>query len=230
MNKYLISIILINFLILSWSDVFSQTMRAKQTRSDSVVVIKVSIDRNQSVVKWKGTEMRGRGSHQGTLQLSEGYLEFQNARLTGGEFVADMNTIIVTDIPKSDPIPRRNLREHLESKDFFLVEKYPTARFQIVQTEYFESDSARIDGNLTIRDMTKPVSFIAHQNEVNGPVKSYRASFKFNRFEWNISYQGSFWKRITSIIDNTFVDADISLSIELVTLPFEYQPSSETES
>jgi len=183
--------------------------------SDSSGIIVLPIDIDQSLVEWRGTEMWGRGSHEGILALSEGNLEIKIDQLVGGFFIADMNSITVTDIPKSDPIPRRNLMEHLKSKDFFYVEEYPVAKFEITNIESMMGDSLMIVGYLSIRDVTKLISFTAIQIGSQNDEISYEASFEINRFEWNISYQGSYWERITSIIDNNLVDAEMEIFVKL---------------
>lgn len=204
-------------LIAGASCVFAAVQSNEEQRTDSTESRNLIVDTEQSVVKWRGTEMRGSDSHEGILKLREGHLELEGGMLTGGYFIADMYSITVTDIPKSDPVPRRYLTEHLESEDFFYVEKYPTAVFEITQTRKLEEDRVRITGNLSIRDVTREVEFNATKSSDKSGIR-YNASFTIDRFAYNISYQGSYWKRITSLIDNNFVDAEISISVELVAL------------
>ncbi len=187
------------------------------TVKDTTDTVKVPINTDRSLIIWKGTEMWESGKHEGTVNLGEGYLLLKNGQIAGGHFVADMNSIAITDIPESDPVPRKRLRNHLESEDFFYVEKYPTAAFEITKTEAMSGDSLRVWGNLSIRDVTKSTSFVAWQKSDQRSGLALYTTFKIDRFAWNISYQGSYWKRITSILDNTFVDADIFLSVKLVT-------------
>ncbi|MBO6586665.1 MAG: YceI family protein [Gracilimonas sp.] len=204
-------------LIAGASCVFAAVQSNEEQRTDSTESINLIVDTEQSVVKWRGTEMRGSDSHEGILKLREGHLELDGGQLTSGYFIADMHSITVTDIPKSDPVPRRYLTEHLESEDFFYVEKYPTAVFEITQTRKLEGERVRITGNLSVRDVTREVEFNAAKTSDKSGIR-YNASFTIDRFEYNISYQGSYWKRLTSLIDNNFVDPDISISVELVAL------------
>ncbi|MGN8225137.1 YceI family protein [Gracilimonas sp. BCB1] len=198
--------------------VLAAGQHADHPRKDSTEIMYLNVDTGQSVVKWKGTEMRGSDSHEGTLKLREGRLELKNGLLEGGYFIADMHSITVTDIPESDPVPRRYLTEHLESEDFFYVEKFPTAGFEITHTQKLEGNKVRVTGNLSVRDVTKEVEFVADKTQTS-EATMYKASFIIDRFEYNISYQGSYWKRITSLIDNNFVDAEILISVELVANP-----------
>ena len=58
------------------------------------------------------------GMHEGTVKLSTGHLLLRDGKIMGGEFIADMNSISITDIPSHEPVPRRRLRNHLKSEDF----------------------------------------------------------------------------------------------------------------
>jgi polyisoprenoid-binding protein YceI len=47
--------------------------------------------------------------------------------------------------------------DHLRSPDFFDVERYPTIRFQSVSIEHVEGARWRARGELTVRDVTRPI-------------------------------------------------------------------------
>jgi polyisoprenoid-binding protein YceI len=188
-----------------------------QVHRDTTDIVKIPIDIDESNVNWRGTEMWGSSSHEGTINLNEGYLEISEGLLSGGYFQIDMHSITVTDIPKSDPIPRRNLTEHLKSEDFFLVEKYPTAEFNITDTRSIEENSIKVTGDLTIRDVSRPISFTALQDQEDDSVLTFQAIISINRFDWNISYQGGYLERLSSILDNNLVDEEIVISVQIVT-------------
>ena len=169
-----------------------------QTKGDTI-----RIDLTKSNIHWKGTKMRGIGKHEGEIELKSGYLIVNNKRLLSGNFVVDMITIRVTDIPEHEPIPRNNLNNHLKSSDFFDVYKFPTSKFQITNVKRITSDSLLISGNLTLKDITKNIEFGAkYQGDY------FTTKFTFDRFQWNIAYEGSF-------ADKTLVDRDIELKIKL---------------
>lgn len=212
----IIFIWLCNLLMAGWnSTIHAQPLMVKNTTD----TVKVAINTDRSLIQWKGTEMWESGKHEGTVNLKKGYLSYKGDQIMSGHFMADMSTIAVTDIPKHEPVPRKRLIDHLKSEDFFYVKKYPTAEFEITSTEAMNGDSLRVWGNLSIRDVTKSISFVAYQKSDLRSGLTFYATFKIDRFAWNISYQGSYWDRITSILDNTFVDADISLSVQLISSP-----------
>ncbi len=48
---------------------------------------------------------------------------------------------------------------HLKSADFFEVEKFPTIQFESTSLERFDAENGQLKGNLTIKGITKEVSF-----------------------------------------------------------------------
>ncbi len=173
----------------------------------------LKLDLGSSLVYWRGTDMGG--MHEGTIRFQEGKIQTENNRATDGYFEVDMHTIEVTDIPAEEVQARRYLREHLESEDFFLVEEFPVSSLKITEVEYLHEDSLMISADLTIRNVTKNITFAARQYQVDNSSVSFETAFVIDRFEWNVAYQGSFWKRLTSIIDNNLVHADIQLRVKL---------------
>ena len=51
--------------------------------------------------------------------------------------------------------------EHLKSTDFFDVEHFPQIRFRSTRIEKLEGDRYRLIGDLTIRDVTRPIALDA---------------------------------------------------------------------
>lgn len=170
----------------------------KETTGDTI-----KIDLDKSNILWKGTKMRGARKHEGEIELKNGYFITKNEQLLGGAFVVDMTTIGVTDIPEHDPVPIKNLNNHLKSSDFFDVEKFPISKFQITNVKQITSDSLIISGNLTLKNITKNIKFGANYQN-----KSFSAKFTFDRFQWNIAYEGK--------TDKTLVDKDVEMKIELI--------------
>jgi polyisoprenoid-binding protein YceI len=83
-------------------------------------------------------------------------------------------TLDETDLAKShvealidvDSIETRDVQRdgHLKSADFFDVAKYPTMKFKSTKVTVAGSESGTVEGDLTIRDVTKSVVF-----DVEGP-------------------------------------------------------------
>src|SRR5690606_37682233 len=75
---------------------------------------KKEINVETSKVVWKGYKVTG--SHEGTITIKSGHLNFNEDRLTGGAFVIDMLSITNTDLEGDY---KGKLEGHLKSDDFF---------------------------------------------------------------------------------------------------------------
>ncbi len=166
---------------------------------------RIPIDIEQSIIHWRGTKMRGLGKHEGIVKLQSGFVVLQAGALTGGTFVIDMPTIQVTDIPESDPVPRRNLRNHLLHEDFFAVASYPTASLVITRARKEKEGEYLILGKLTIKAITRPIAFRA-TIENSAHLFSAHAILHINRQLWNVAFKGS-------RLQNNLVDDSIELNV-----------------
>jgi polyisoprenoid-binding protein YceI len=89
--------------------------------------------------------------------------------------------------------PQRD--NHLRSPDFLDVEKFPHITFRSTQVERIDDQRLRIHGNLTIRDVTRPVALEAtFEGKARDPWGNERlgftASTRFDRrdfgLQWNV--------------------------------------------
>lgn len=169
----------------------------------------LAADLGRSVVRWRGTKFRGRGKHEGTVRLATGALALCGPRVCGGRFVLDMRSIAVTDIPPDEPVPRARLTDHLNSPDFFWTGRYPTATFVLRQAAREVGGAHRVAGALTLRGVTRPLTFPATLEEHPGGERRVGARFRIDRQHWGISYR-------YDPVRNLLVDDDIQLELELV--------------
>lgn len=140
----------------------------------------------ESSITWKGKKILG--SHEGTIEMKEGYLEMDGDQLVGGMFVVDMTTIANTDL--GDNMKGR-LEGHLKSDDFFSVDKHPTATLVIKKASKKGNTYATM-ADLTIKGITKPVNFDLEMGE-----KGARAGVKIDRTEYDIKFKsGSFFQNL----------------------------------
>jgi polyisoprenoid-binding protein YceI len=80
--------------------------------------------------------------------------------------------------------------EHVKSADFFDVEKYPTATFVSTGVRA-DGDGYVVDGDFTLKGVTKPVALSLEFNGVNpgmghGQVAGFEASVVLNRKDFGI--------------------------------------------
>lgn len=157
----------------------------------------------ESRIFWKGTKMRKLGKHEGELRFDSGYILIDEERPLASYLIADMQTIQVTDIPETDPIPSKKLTEHLKNPDFFDVDKYPKAYFKLQKFQPIKDQTWLATGLLEIKGIAKNVEIEVHQTD-----DGWSTELSIDRFDWNIAYEGS-WA------DRTLVDREILLQVKL---------------
>lgn len=142
----------------------------------------------QSNVNWHGTKVTG--EHRGEIDVKSGELTMANNQLAGGTIVIDMGTITNTDITAEED--NAKLVGHLKSDDFFGVEKYPTATFELTSASPIENAAAgepnyNVQGNLTIKEKTEQVSFPATVAVGEGTVNA-KADVTVDRSKFDVRY------------------------------------------
>jgi polyisoprenoid-binding protein YceI len=170
----------------------------------------INISPANSKINWKGTEAAD-DSHFGTIALKSGKVILSNGQLTGGEFEADMNTIQSDDLKGKK---KGELESHLKAEDFFDVAQFPASKFVITAVEKSEATPGfthRISGNLTLRNITKNISFPANWSLQDGKFKAQSADFNIDRTQWGVEFD----KGIIGSIKNKLLEFEIGLRIEL---------------
>ncbi len=154
----------------------------------------LKVDVTQSIVEWLGKKVTGQ--HNGTVKISEGNVYVKDNKLVGGTVKADIRTLEDTDLA-SDPDSKKKLETHLKSDDFFNAEKFPFTTFEISSVEESKDPSKPkyiVIGNLTIRNITKGVSFPANI-DVNGNNVSADINADIDRTDFGLKYgSGKFFE------------------------------------
>ncbi len=100
---------------------------------------------------------------------------------------------------------------HLKSADFFDVERYPTMTF--VSTTF---DGARLTGDLTIKDVTRPLTFDVEFNGVaTDPWGNTKAGFEaqatVNRKDWGLEWNVALESGGVLVSDKVTLVIDVQL-------------------
>lgn len=163
------------------------------------------VNTESSTLKWNAKKFGG--EHYGTIRLAEGTLLVNGSKLTGGSFTIDMTSIVVEDITRADS--NKKLTDHLKSDDFFSVDKFNTSTFKITKaTPIAKAKKGQpnytITGDLTIKGITKPITFPAIVN-VTGKTAEAEANIEVDRTKYDIKYRsGLMGTAADKIIDDTF--------------------------
>ena len=145
----------------------------------------LKVDTTLSTVQWTGKKIST--SHHGLIQIKSGQIHVQNGQITAGDFVLDMNTLINLDLPK-DKAPK--IEGHLKSEDFFHVEKYPEAKLEITSVDGTGIGIHKVSANLTIKDITKNITFDADVKNITDTTFEASADFNIKRADWGVTYPG----------------------------------------
>ena len=156
------------------------------------------IDVEKSSLEWIGRNINNR--HYGRIAIAAGELVLCRGCLAEGRIVMDMTSIANLDL--EDAFWKDLLLRHLKSDDFFAVERYPVATFNLNGWEPLPDatpgrPNGIVTGTLTIKEVTRPVSFpavVAPQED--GSIKAH-AVLDIDRTLWNVSYgSGRFFERL----------------------------------
>ena len=163
-----------------------------------------------SVVTWRGYKASG-DEHIGTIGIAEGSFAVDNQKLVGGRVMIDMNTIVNTDIESEKGKSR--LVGHLRSEEFFYVDSFPTAIFEITSVEAVEGEltNSLVTGNLTLRGITNSIQFPADITVTDGSVDFKAPKFGIDRTKWGVMYDVKDDISLTDALKEKLVDHTIEL-------------------
>ena len=168
-----------------------------------------------STVAWRGFKTYVQSEHLGTVNLQEGTFEVADGKLVGGTITIDMNSITCTDL--EDEGKRGYLEGHLKSQDFFFVDSFPTAVFEIVEvldpseaTKY-----STVTGNLTLRGTTNSITFPAEISVGESGVKFMAPTFSIDRTLWGAKFHDREDATIAESLKDDLIDHSIELTIKV---------------
>ena len=175
-----------------------------------------AVVQDQSTVRWAGRKPLIDGYiNSGSIAISEGSIDVEDNAATG-MFTIDMTTLSVSETP-TKPGQESTLTGHLQGENWFNVEAFPTAAFEIVEVmPRADSDTTfvyDVRGNLTMKGQTNEVSFPAMIYLDEAGMLHAEADFEIDRTRWGITAgSGSFFDNLA---DNAISDM-VALSFELV--------------
>ncbi|WP_312767837.1 YceI family protein [Epilithonimonas sp.] len=187
-----------SFLLISASVFIISCGKDKPVTSESNEVLTKNegqiyvVDTLNSKAEWKGFKVvkSDNTSHIGTLKFESGEVTVKDNKLESGQFVIDMNSIANEDLKEEDG--NGKLIGHLKSSDFFDTEKFPTASFEITKISEAPAGgdyNTILDGNLTLKGITKPATFSANVKLKDGELSIATEPRDINRDEFGIKFQ-----------------------------------------
>jgi len=199
------------------------TDAVETTAKEYDVKYKISLD--ESVMDWEG--YKPTGQHHGTVNISTGKLKMKDGQLVGGKFKFDMNSITVLDL--TDPGMNGKLTGHLKSEDFFEVENYPEAMFEITGIEAIDGttiDKSKergdivpthaITGNLTMKDITKSITINAKVDLMDDMLMAESNMFFLDRTEWNVMFKS---QKLGAKFKDDFINDEMGIRLKILAVP-----------
>jgi polyisoprenoid-binding protein YceI len=200
------------FAVVSCKDKAASAADATQEAAQAAGLV-YSVTPDAAKINWEGSKPTGK--HTGTINITSGEITVKDGAVAAGNFVIDINSIVVTDLTGDDKL---GLESHLkgtaeeEADHFFNAAKFPTGKFEIVSvTPSTEAGAnAIVKGNLTLKDITKEVTIPANISITENSVVVTTNQFAINRTDFGINY-GS--KNIFKDLGDKFIDDNIMIQL-----------------
>jgi len=150
--------------------------------------------------------------HAMVTKVRGSFNEFEGTALLDGTGPATLSVQLTIQTKSIDT--RSNQRdEHLRSNDFFAMDQYPTITFVSTGARQTGDDELELDGDLTIKDVTKAVTIpFTYEGAATDPFGNQRVGFEgsvvVNRKDWGVNW-------------NAGLEAGGVLVSEKITLEFE---------
>lgn len=171
------------------------------------------VDTANSTIRFTGNGV-GK-NHPGKFKLSSGTVAISGNEITGGDFVINIKSM---DLEQKGDMYQNKLRPHLMSGDFFDADKFSTAKFEITHVEPYkpnDKDSSivrganfNVSGNLTIKDVTKNITFPAHV-DLDAVTLKAKANFDIDRTQWKMNYGND------KTLGDKFISEKVNIELDL---------------
>jgi polyisoprenoid-binding protein YceI/rhodanese-related sulfurtransferase len=175
------------------------------------------VDLENSYLHWHGRNLLN--SHHGSIAISDGSVEIQGGQLVDATLEIDFTKIHCDDLSGSEW--HDVLIAHLESDDFFDTELFPQGAFQLTSADHIDelnsgAHNLKIEGDLTMRGQTQPVSIVAACGVTDDSTPALQARFEIDRTLWGMRYgSGKFFSRLAGHLVNDHIE----LSLKITCLP-----------
>jgi polyisoprenoid-binding protein YceI len=170
-----------------------------------------------STTKWAldptHSEINFKIKHMMISNVTGSFTNFNVTAETDGDNFVNSKVSFTTDV---NSINTNNEQRdgHLKSGDFFDTEKYPQIKFEGTKLEKASDEEYALHGNLTIRDVTKPVSLkVDFGGIAKDPYGNIKAGFtldgKINRKDFGLT-----WNAVTEA-GGLLVGEDLKVQAEI---------------
>lgn len=216
MKKLILATLIISAMFASCK---SKGEKTETKKAEKVEVVKTETTNAFKNVK-AGSHVAWRASHLGGVQPRFGKIFVKNAELlvndgkvTNATFTMDMASLTVENFPQGDS-QKGKLTTHLKSPDFFDIQQFPTSKFEVTKVTGTNGDfNSIVTGNLTIKGVTKSISFKANITVSENEVTIKSKDFAVDRSDWGLTYHA---KGAKGIPTNYLIADEVGFTIDVV--------------
>lgn len=162
------------------------SMIALSANSAMAEPVKYLVESNHAFVVWSANHF-GFSNQMGKFSDISGEINFDAKKIENSSVDVTINaSSLVTGSAKFD--------EHLKSADFLDVKKFPTAKFVSKKITGIGKDKAKVEGELTLHGVTKPVVLDVKINKVGVSMITQKETVGFSatatikRSQFGINY------------------------------------------
>ena len=204
----LIILVLITTFALCWEWPWSSSSETKSDQGIELPKGNHPILIGESNLTWKGQKAIG-DSHTGNIGIKSGNIIIDKKGKVIGNIIIDMTTIKNTD---QEGEWKSKLEGHLKSDEFFSVDKFKISKLDF-QSVKRNGDLLEFDGNLTIKNISHPISFTANISESEEKIVA-QSSLVFDRSKYNVKYgSGTFFEDLGDYLILDDINIDVTLAI-----------------
>lgn len=211
-----ISIIPILVLIAAGGTTFAGTAEEMNEEEKDKPGPAYDLTNSASTLYWEG--YKPGGMHHGTVEVVTGDALTDGNMITGGTFEIDLTTIRNDDIGNDGM--RNRLVNHLKSKDFFYIEEFPRAYFEIKGVRPVEASAGdvpensthMVTGDMTIRGNTHEISFPAEITMEEQMIRAQTGKIKLNRTRWEVNHMS---KSVFGGLKDNFINDEMVVKLDL---------------
>ncbi|MCA0132540.1 YceI family protein [Winogradskyella alexanderae] len=160
------------------------------------------ISTSNSTFSWTGKAAFSSYSLTGKIKVKNGNVVIEGNQIHKFNITMDMKTL---NHENSD------LEYHLRSKDFFEVNTYTEAKFELTETTRIVNNRALLKGKLTIKDVTKTETFLIYVNQGQSEITF---NITIDRTVYGVKFNSpSFFKKLkeNAIADEFIIKGKILL-------------------
>ncbi len=152
--------------------------------------------------------------HMGITEVDGQFNDYNVEVLSNKEDFSDAKINVMIEA-KSIDTDNSKRDDHLRSDEFFGVESYPEIKFSGELQKKSGDDNYKLKGDLTIKDVTRPVELDVNYKGTVEAMGATRAGFKItgniDRFDYNIDWNKTFTKGLV-VGKNIDIVCDVELT------------------